>query len=326
MFRLFAALTLLCLNLYACKGGYDSCKQKVFDSQTLRDCAIYIPITKHQRVVYTTTPPKEKILKHDPFLSLYLIEDTKGFPYPFRINIQEQLGIASVSSKTPIEGKIIKKQVGLNSLATFSEQILYPSVITSSCCSLEAIVTPSGIIEKEYIERFIKSKDVRYGDVGIRVKEEKGKVFVSAVNPFIKNNPFKKGDVLLTLNNKKVSSAATFMRHILFAKIGSKQNFTIKSGAKTQSFTAIIYQRYGGGCISDTFLEEKGLYFNKQLHIIDLQKDFASYGLKRGDKLIGVNGVTVKTQEDLQSYMAESGEFSSLLIERDGFEFFVNIE
>jgi hypothetical protein len=326
VFRLFAALSLLFFNLFACKGDYDSCKQKVFDSQTLRECAIYVPITKHQRVVYATTPPKEKILKHDPFLSLYLIEDSKGFAYPFRMNKQEQLSIASVSSKTPVEGKIIKKQIGLNSLAIFSKQILYPSVITSSCCALEAIVTPSGIIEKEYIERFINAKDLRYGDVGIRVKEEKGKVTVKAVNPFIKNNPFKKGDVIVAFNGKKITSAATLMRNILFAKIGSEQKFTIKHTTITQSFTAMTYQRYGGGSVSDTFLEEKGLYFDKQLCIIDLQKDFASYGLKRGDKLIGVNGTIVKTQEDLQAYMAESKGFSSLLMERDGFEFFVTIE
>ncbi|MBA3024947.1 MAG: PDZ domain-containing protein [Sulfurimonas sp.] len=326
MFRLFIALNLLFINLYACKGGYDSCKQKVLDSQTLRECSIYIPVTKHQRVVYTTTPPKEKILKYDPFLSLYLIEDTKGFPYPFRINVQEQLGIASVSLKNPVEGKIIKRQIGLNSLAQFSEPILYPSVITSSCCSLEAIVTPQGIIEKEYIQRFINTKDVSYGDVGIRVKEEKGKVFVSAVNPFIKNNPFKKGDVLLSFADKKVSSAATFMRQILFAKIGSIQKFKVKRDGKTQAFTAVTYKRHGGGCISDTFLEEKGLYFDKQLQIIDLKKDFANYGLCLGDKLIEVNGVAVKTQEDLQKYLADSKVFSSLLLEREGFQFFVNIE
>jgi hypothetical protein len=326
VFRLFIALNLLFINLYACKGGYDSCKQKVLDSNTIMECSLYIPVQKHQRVVYTTTPPKEKILKYDPFLSLYLIEDKKGFPYPFRINMQTQLGIASVSMKAPIEGKIIKRQIGLNALAQFSEPIFYPSIITSSCCSLEAIVTPRGIIEKEYIERFINTKDVSYGDVGIRVKEEKGKIFVSAVNPFVKNNPFKKGDVLLAFNDKKVSSAATLMRQILFAKIGSKQKFKVQRDAKTQAFFAMTYKRYGGGCISDTFLEEKGLYFNKELQIIDLQKDFASYGLKRGDRLIGVNGATVKTQEDLQKYMADSGEFSSLLLEREGFEFFVNIE
>lgn len=325
MFRLFIAFHLLFLNLYACKGGYDSCKQKVFDSQTLRECSIYIPVTKHQRVVYATTPPKEKILKHDPFLSLYLIEDTKGFPYPFHINMQEQLGIASISSKTPVEGKIIKKQIGLNSLAQFSEPIFYPSIITSSCCSLEAIVTPAGIIEKEYIQRFLNTKEISYGDVGIRIKEEKGKAVVSAVNPFVKNNPFKKGDILTAFNDKKID-AATLMRNILFAKIGSTQMFKVTREGKIQAFSAVIDKRYGGGCMSDTFLEQKGIYFNKQLQIISLQKDFTNYGLNLGDKLIEVNGITVKTQEDLQKYISDFKEFTSLLLERDGFQFFVTIE
>lgn len=326
MLRLFIVLNLLFLNLYACKGGYDSCKQKVLDSQTIQGCNLYIPVTKHQRVVYSITPPKEKILKYDPFLSLYLVEDKKGFPYPFHINTQEQLGIASVSLKRPIEGKIIKRQIGLNSLAKFSEQIFYPSIITSSCCSLEAIVTPQGIIEKEYIQRFISSKDNNYGDVGMRIKEEKGKVLVSAVNPFVKNNPFKKGDILLTFNNKKINSAATLMRQILFAKIGTTQKFKVQRSGKSLAFSALTTKRYGGGCISDTFLEEKGIYFNKELQIIELQKDFAHYGLKLGDKLIEVNGARVNTEENLQEYIADYKEFSSLLLERDGFQFFVNIE
>jgi PDZ domain-containing secreted protein len=62
------------------------------------------------------------------------------------------------------------------------------------------------------------------------------------------------------------------------------------------------------------------------LQIIDLKKDFANYGLCLGDKLIEVNGVAVKTQEDLQKYLADSKVFSSLLLEREGFQFFVNIE
>lgn len=326
MFRLFTLLGLLFLNLYACKGGYDSCKQKVLDSQTIQACTLAIPVQKHQRVVYSQTPPKEKILKHDPFLSLYLIEDKKGFAYPFRINMQEQLGIASVSTKTPVEGKIIKKQIGLNTLAIFSEPILYPSIITSSCCSLEAIVTPEGIIEKEYIQHFINAKESSYADIGIRVKEEKGKVIVNAVDPFMAHNPFEKGDIILSINGKKVQNASMLMREILFSKIGSSQKIQVKRNAKTVAFTALSYKRYGGGYISDTFLEQKGIYFDKNLCIIEVQKDFAAYGLLEGDRLIEVNGVRVKTQAELQEYLAKSKDFSSLLLERNGFQFFVTLE
>lgn len=326
MLRLFALLGLLFLNLFACKGGYDSCKQKVLDSQTIQACSLAIPVQKHQRVLYTIETPKEKILKHDPFLSLYLVEDKKGFAYPFRINMQEQLGIASVSTKTPVEGKIVKKQIGLNSFAIFSEPILYPSIITSSCCSLEAIVTPEGIIEKEYIQHFINAKESSYADIGIRVKEEKGKVIVNAVDPFMAHNPFEKGDILLSINGKKVANASMLMREILFSKIGSSQKIQIKRKAKTVAFTALSYKRYGGGYISDTFLEQKGIYFDKNLCIIDVQKDFAAYGLVKGDRLVEVNGIRVKTQAELQEYMANSKDFSSLLIERDGFQFFVTLE
>jgi len=324
--RLFTLLGVLFLNLYACKGGYDSCKQKVLDSQTIQACTLAIPVQKHQRIVYSQTPPKEKILKHDPFLSLYLIEDKKGFPYPFRINMQEQLGIASISTKVPIEGKIVKKQIGLNALAVFSEPILYPSIITSSCCSLEAIVTPEGIIEKEYIQHFINTKESSYADIGIRVKEEKGQVIVNAVDPFMPHNPFIKGDVILNVNGKKVQNASMLMREILFSKIASSAKIQLIRQGKTVAFSVLSYKRYGGGTISDTFLEQKGIYFDKNLCIIDIKKDFAAYGLVKGDKLVEVNGVKVKTQAQIQEYIADFKDFSSLLLERNGFQFFVTFD
>ncbi|DAB31024.1 MAG TPA: Pdz/Dhr/GlgF [Sulfurimonas sp. UBA12504] len=326
MLRLFTLLGVLFLNLYACKGGYDSCKQKVLDSQTIQACTLAIPVQKHQRIVYSQTPPKEKILKHDPFLSLYLIEDKKGFPYPFRINMQEQLGIASISTKVPIEGKIVKKQIGLNALAVFSEPILYPSIITSSCCSLEAIVTPEGIIEKEYIQHFINTKESSYADIGIRVKEEKGQVIVNAVDPFMPHNPFIKGDVILNVNGKKVQNASMLMREILFSKIASSAKIQLIRQGKTVAFSVLSYKRYGGGTISDTFLEQKGIYFDKNLCIIDIKKDFAAYGLVKGDKLVEVNGVKVKTQAQIQEYIADFKDFSSLLLERNGFQFFVTFD
>jgi len=170
--RLFLALNLLFLNLYACKGGYDSCKQKIIDSQTIKNCSLEIPVNKNQRLIYSKTTPKAKIIKHDPFLNLYLVQDLKGFKHSFKINSQPQLGYAAVNESDAIEGKIITKQVGLNSLAHFGEDIVYPSILTSSCCSLEGIVTPEGIIEKEYIQRFISSLSSDYSDIGIRVKDD----------------------------------------------------------------------------------------------------------------------------------------------------------
>ena len=326
MLRLAALLTLLFFNLHACKGNFSSCKQKVIDSKTIQACTLSIPVEKHKRILFAPVNLKEKILKHDPFLDLYLVEDKKGFAFPFYTNTQAQLDIASISTKAPIIGKINKKQIGLNTLAGFSKPIFYPSIITSSCCFLEAIVTPDGIIEKEYIKHFLKTKETLYSDVGIRIKEEKNKVIVRAVDPFMSKNPFEKEDEILSMDGKKIKSASTLMQQILFSKLGSSHKFEVKRKGTTQTLSAISYKRYGGGKISDTFLEQKGIYFDEKLTIIDLQKNFASYGLLKGDTLIGVNGTSVKTQEELRDYMSEKKNISSLLIARNGFEFFVELE
>ena len=158
MLRLFVALNLLLLNLYACKGGYDSCKNKVNDSNSLSNHILQIPVKKNQRIIFSKTTPNETILKYDPYLSLYLVEDKKGFKYPFKTNHRLILGTAVINKKEAVEGKVLQHQIGLSSFATFSECITVPSLLLTSCCSLEGIATPEGIIEKDYIDRFMKIK------------------------------------------------------------------------------------------------------------------------------------------------------------------------
>jgi len=323
--RLFLLSTLFFINIYACKGGYESCKLKVKDSQTIQSNSLSIPLQNNQKLIYSKQTPNAKILKHDPFLNLYLVKDTKSFKYPFTINNHHQLGIASVNEKTAIEGKITKKQLGLNSLALFSEVVSFPSIITSSCCSLEGIVTPEGIIEKDYINRFITSKDVRYSDIGIRVRDKKKCVEVISVDPYFMQNRFKKGDCIISFDGVKVKDASSFMKKVLFSKIGSTHKVKLKRNGKILSFSIKTYKRHGGGYVSDTYLEQKGIYFDNELNIVKIDRKFNHYELKIGDTLIMVNGVRVKNKKELKEYIAKYKDFSSLLVEREHFQFFVKI-
>lgn len=326
MFRLFALFTLLFFNLFACQGAYRSCTQKINDANVIQNSSLSIPIKNNKRLIYSLTPPNAKILKQDPFLSLYLIEDTTPFAYDFDINLNLKIGSAIVDKKNSIQGKILTNQVGLNSLATYSKKYRAPALLLNSCCSLEGIVTPKGIIQKEYIQRFISSSPAEYSDIGIRVKNDKHLVIVSASNPYMKNNPFKKGDCIVAFDGKKVKAASLFMREVLFSKVGSKHTIKIKRGSKFMTFDVITQKRVGGGELSDTFLEFKGIYFDKNLTIVKLSHYFKKYGLHLGDKLIQVNGTLVKTQEELLNYTQNFQDFSSLLFERDKFQFFVNIK
>lgn len=326
MFRLFLALNFLLLNLYACKDGFEACKLKTIHSGAITNQTLQIPVQKNQRLIFSKKIPNAKIIKHDPYLSLYLVEDRKKFKHPFRVNMKLSLGTAGVNKKRAIEGKILKHQVGLNSLATYSELLPVPSMILTSCCALEGIVTPRGIIEKEYINRFLKIKKVTYSDIGIRVKDEKKLVIVTASNPFMKSNPFEKDDCILELDGKKVKNSAILMRDILFSKIGSTHKVKIKRDNKVLIVNVKSQLRKGGGCLSDTFLEFLGISFDKNLNIVKIEKKALRYALRLGDKLLQINGVKVKKERNISEILEKSKKSSKLLFQREQFQFFVTLD
>ena len=325
MLRLFVALNLLLLNLYACKGGYDSCKNKIIDSNSISNNILHIPIEKNQRIIFSRITPNSKIIKHDPFLSLYLVEDEKAFKYPFKINHRLTLGTAVVNNKEAVEGKILKHQIGLNTFGMFSECITVPSLLLTSCCSLEGIATPKGVIEKEYIDRFIKTKKVSYSDIGIRVKDDKELVIINAINPFMKGNPFKVNDCILEFDGKKVKNASTLMRDILFSKLGSAHNIKVKRDGKILTLKTNSQIRYGGGYLSDIFLEFLGLSFDKNLKVVKIAEKAKKFGLKLDDRLVQINNKNVTTEAEILETISQSKNSTNLLLIRDSFQFFVKI-
>ena len=328
MLRVLLLTNILLLNLYACRGGYDSCKHKIIDSHAIINQNIQIPIYKKQRLVFTkdisTLNKNTTIIKYDPFLSLYLVKG-KYFRYPFKLNKHQSLGVAAVDKKMALEGKIRKKQIGLNSFATFNDALFAPSLLMTSCCSIEGIITPEGIIEKDYIRNFLDSKKIQYSDIGIRVKDIKRAIVVRASNPFMKNNRLKKDDSVLAFDGKKIKNSASLMKKILFSKVGTTHKVKVKRKGKILNFKVTTQKRYGGGYISDTFLEQKGIYFDKNLSITKIKKELNSYGLKIGDRLIQANGVKVDNQQELLENIANFKESSLLLFQRAGFQFFVHV-
>lgn len=325
MLRVFLALNFLLLNLLACKGGYDSCKLKLNNLNVIQNQNLIIPLKNNKTLIYSTSLVNYKIIKHDAFLNLYLVESKKYTRFPFRINSKISLGIASVDAKMAIEGRVKQKQVGLNALATFNEPIFTPSLILGSCCNIEGIVTPKGIIQREYISHFINSKNTHYGDIGIRVMDDAKLIIVKRVNPFDKTMQFKKGDCITHINGKKVTSSSGFMRSVLFSKVEKKLKISVIRDGKKITISTLTSRRFGGGAISDTFLEKNGLYFSNDLMILQVGKSYSKYGLAIGDKLLQVNGKKVKTIEDIRSNIDDFKHFASLLFSRNNFQFFVNI-
>jgi len=324
--RLLTLLFLLFFNLYANNDAFAICIQKAKDANIVQESSLSIPVKYNRRLVFTHKKPKAKILKADPFLSLYLVQDKHPFSYPYDVTMRLQLTTAILNEKRAKEGKMMQHQRGLDFFARYNQKLPLPASISSSCCSLEGIVSSKGVIEKEYLQHFLKTKKALYGDIGIRVHDEKGSVVVDASDPFMKLNPFQVNDYIMMFDHKKVKNSAFLMRKILFSPIGSKHRIKVKRGGKFFTYSVICKRRYGGGFLSDTFLEQKGIYFDEGLHVSKLENEFENYGLKVGDKLIGVNGIMVKNQNELRQYIQNYKDYSSLLFERNNFEFFVNIK
>lgn len=327
MLRFFLALHLLFFYLYACKDDFALCVQKAQDANVVQNASLFIPVAPKQTLVYTHKTPKAKIIKYDPFLSLYIIKEQKNFPYPYDMTMRLELATAIINEKKAKVGKFLQKQVGLNSFGLYNQLLKdYPALISNSCCSLEGIVTKKGVIEKAYIVHFINTKEVAYSDIGIRVVDAKGFVVVDASDPFMKDNPFLANDRIVAYDKKKVASAAMLMQKILFSRLGSQHIVKVKRGDKFVTFKVVSQKRYGGGFISDTFLEQKGIYFDETLHVKRVEKEFQNLGLHLGDRLIQVNGVRVNNQKELRKYIQNFKEYASLLFQRNNFQFFVNIK
>lgn len=327
MLRVFIALNFLLLNIYACEGGYNSCVNKVKHSKTLQNKTLQIPISKHTKLVFSRDKPSAKILKHDPFLCLYIVEDKNSFKHPFKINMRYPAGLSSVNDSSAIEMKIKTRQLGLSQFASANVKLQVPAVLTNSCCSLEGIVTERGIIEKVYIKRFLDVKDVRYSDIGIRVKDTKNGIIVTSYDPFMKNNPFKIGDYVLSMDANKIKYSATLMRRILFAKIGSTHTLKVKRDKKIINIKVKSQERLSGGYKIETYLENYGLTFDKNLRLIKIDKTKKHYGFLLGDRLLQVNTHKVDKQNDVMKYISDFKYHPKLLFERnDNFQFFIDMD
>ena len=312
-------LTLLFFNLFACNAGFNACLQKTKDLDVIRDDKLFIPISNHKLLVFSSTPLKNYI-KKDSFLNLYLLNSKKYYPYPFKINKYLKFKtLASIKDKI-VCANIISKQNALDSFAKFSKKTATPAIILNGCCELVAIDTPKGIIEKKYINNFLYHNK-KYADIGIRVKDINSNVVIKYVNPFLQT-AFKPNDVLLLLDSKKIKNSYWFNSKILFSKIDSIHKIKIKRNNHIKTINAKIFKRKGGGFLSDTFLEYKGIYVDKNLKVIKSTNP----KILKNDKIIMLNSKIVKTQNDIKKILSYAQDFIKLGIRRNGFDFFIKID
>ncbi len=310
---------LLFTSLYSCQSGFESCLRKVNDLGVVRGDTLVIPIEKNKNLIFSKTPIKNA-LKQDPFLGLYVVANPKTAKHPFKIHKNlPYKELANIKNEI-ICGTILKHQNALESFGEFFKRAFKPAVVLNGCCELVAINTPKGVIEERFIKHALQKGGV-YGDIGIRVKQCENNLVVESLNPFVKSD-FSLGDRIVSLNGKKITDERAFNEAILFASVGSVCDVVVQRCKKTEHIQAKVFQRKGGGLLSDTFLETLGVYLDETLRVTKT----ASNLFKTGDRIQSVNTKSVKTLQELRRTLGQNRSRITIGINRSGLDLFLHLK
>jgi len=291
-----------------------------------------VAVSKHLAVAYSQTKPKVAFVKFDPFLNLYLFQSKKTLkPVKLKSTHALKLGewIAGMDDTSLYAGNFAKSGDLLDSFYLQNAKLDENSIISCLCCEVYGIGIGAGsFIGSEYIERFIKSKDVYYGDIGVRFEKKADNFVVKSRDPFYPNQLLHVDDKILKINGKKVTSLKQLNQTVLFSKPKAIINIELLRGKHKLKRSSVVRSRMGGGYLSDSFLEKQGLFFDKEMKIVKItKKSYAQMsGLKIGDKLIQIDHKMIESQSDIKEYLSKlKSKEAQLLFDRNDFQFFVKI-
>ena len=174
----------------------------------------------------------------------------------------------------------------------------------------------------------MNSKEIYYGDIGVRFEKHANDFVVKSRDPFYVNQLLNVGDKILKINGKKVTSLKQLNQTVLFSKPKSIVTIELLRANNKLKRSLVVRSRMGGGYLSDSFLEKKGLFFDDDMKIIKIEKNsFAQKSsLHIGDTLMQIDHKKIKTQDDVKGYLSNLKEKEAqLLFDRNDFQFFVKI-
>lgn len=268
-------------------------------------------------------PKSSKIIAYDRFKGLCLFKGSSKKPFKLT---KERKFLFFCSTKSQ---KRVKIQSYPSSIYPGRIKNRYKNgALFGDCCSLAGIVNSDGEwYDSSSILKLLK-KDTYHGDVGVRFSYKKGRVLVNRVNPFI-DTPLLPGDRIIGIDKIKYPSLDKVRDIVDNCKSGEKIFFKVVRKNRRYSFKLKCFKRVGGGMISDTFLENFGIWFNKKLIISKIDKNGEGFkcGLKIGDRLLKVDGKMVFSENGVQkilsSYSLKRSKPKTMLWERDNFQFFL---
>lgn len=279
-------------------------------------------------------PRGYKVLKHDPFVGMYLLE-SKGALEPINIKtitteiLEDE--IASVSPKDSVSGKIATRMQSPIDFATLNTPTFQNSLISTVCDHIYGIgIGGNAFIEKAYLDRFINSDSIYYGDIGVRVMQNPDNaVEVNVVDPFFEGNPFKYGDIITSLNGEMVANLASFHRIVFDLKQDSIVPVQIKRNGVSMEVQVKVDKLRGGMLLPDDFFSRVHIGVDDNFVITYVGKE-AKDGFERlrvGDKVLRVNQKIAPKGSDAIIHLL--GEYPDQkqrwLISRDDFQFFIDV-
>jgi len=291
-----------------------------------------IAVSKNLAIAYSKTKPSVEYVKFDPFLNLYLFHSSKPLS-PVRLRSSHLLKIgewvAGMDENSLFVGNFAKHGDLLDSFYLKNAKLEANSMISCLCCEMYGIGVGGGsFIGSEYIKRFIKLKDVYYGDIGVRFEQVARDFLVKSINPFYPNQLLRIGDKIQKIDGKKVTSLKQLNQAVLFSKPKNIIKIEVLRDNKKLTLSSVVRSRMGGGKLSDSFLEKKGIFFDTNLRIVKVNNNSFGdkSGLKVGDKLMQIDGKTVKAQDDIRVSLSKlKSKKAQLLFDRDDFQFFVKL-
>ncbi len=279
------------------------------------------------RFVSLHCPKGKKVAAHDSFRGLCLFEERAE--RPFRL-----MNARSSLTYCPSDGR--KVEILTRPVAVWPGKlkgtIRKEGALFGECCKLAGLVrNDGGWYDTEAIRRLMRG-DTYHGDVGVRWRESEGGWVVESVDPWAEV-PLKRGDRLVSVEDKKgdlrKGSWHDFWRATDRCSEGKHLTVTVRRAGEKKVHALACFPRYGGGEISDTFLERFGLRFDSSLNVIALEKESSARrkGLRVGDRLMMVEKYRVENPTQVRLALTriteEGRKPRRMLWEREGFQFFL---
>lgn len=308
------------------KKDYLACKEQNSNSFLELFGVEALAIDDHHAITFSV-PNEYKI--YDPFYGFYVLYSDEPLPFTARasdLNCSKNLNLGSINSDTLNFGKFLSK----GEVNTIDFKAPKGSMIITPCCEMVGIsIGAKKYLPNEYLDFITQRKYPFNGYIGASFKEDINGVFVSNLDPFVKELLFCPDDEIVSINGEEITSKKQLEKIILSAKVGSTLNIVVRRGQDTHEVNPVVTAKPDYNLSAFAYLETLGISFSRDLTIREIEIDsFAQKsGLKIGDKLLQINFKNVKNLIEARNSILYSKEDNfHLLFTRNDFQFFVKFD